>query len=92
MESDAFVNRCRDLIEVCESRKQLASVYGDAEFPVFGMAGNGEETRRALADIRKAFLLLLQALSNVGYSVLRRGEHPGNPLHLRVSPQIPQFS
>eukprot|EP00163_Fabomonas_tropica_P002875 TRINITY_DN1232_c0_g1_i1.p1 TRINITY_DN1232_c0_g1~~TRINITY_DN1232_c0_g1_i1.p1 ORF type:complete len:4516 (+),score=1594.38 TRINITY_DN1232_c0_g1_i1:127-13674(+) len=72
---DAFVQRCRDLQEVCEgqiqfARKSAAVARGEkADLPAFG-GSRGPEIRKSLLDIESAFEKHLNNLKGVKYSIL----------------------
>lgn len=71
---DAFVQRCRGLLEVCEGQGQFARralVVGeeDEEMPSFGGA-SGEVIRDALLDIERQFESLVKELRMASYDVL----------------------
>ena len=78
---DAFVQRCRDLLEVCESQIQFSqralairNADGDVQaghtaYPVFG-GHNGPDVIQNLVDIEKSFIVHLSKLQTVNYDVL----------------------
>lgn len=74
---DAFVQRCRDLLEVCEGQLQFArqsinlrkGLDPKAALPVFA-GSHGPETLRALIDIEHRFDTLLHRLKSVDYWIL----------------------
>jgi len=72
---DAFVQRCRDLLEVCEGQMQFArrskdSVKGiEASLPVFG-GTRGAEIRKQLLDIEAQFTRLMNHLHKLEYDIL----------------------
>ena len=61
---DAFVQRCRDLQEVCEGQMQFArKIKGGAKAPIPIFSGtHGPEIGKSLEDIEKAFEKQLNAL------------------------------
>lgn len=63
---DAFLQRCTDLLEVCEAQLQFAS---DARLPVFG-GTRGAEVEKNIADIQVAFKGLLRQLKGLSYDLL----------------------
>ncbi|KAK9846646.1 hypothetical protein WJX81_008333 [Elliptochloris bilobata] len=63
---DAFVQRCRDLQEVCESQHQFAPVV---MIPSFG-GSRGPEVMKSIADIQAGFGKLVTRLQLVGYNIL----------------------
>ena len=69
---DAFVQRCRDLIEVCEGQIQFARklIGGKKEpIPVFG-GSHGPEIAKGLEDIEVAFSKHLAGLWNIRSFIL----------------------
>ncbi|WIA33430.1 hypothetical protein OEZ86_006562 [Tetradesmus obliquus] len=63
---DAFLQRCRDLLEVCESQLQFAP---GTKLPVFG-GTRGAEVEKNIADIQVAFQGLLGQLRGLRYDIL----------------------
>lgn len=63
---DAFLQRCTDLLEVCEAQLQFAP---DAKLPVIG-GTRGAEVEKNIADIQAAFKSLLGQLKGRGYDML----------------------
>jgi dynein heavy chain len=63
---DAFLQRCTDLLEVCEAQLQFAA---DAKLPVFG-GTRGAEVEKNIADIQAAFRGLLAQLKGLSYDLL----------------------
>ena len=63
---DAFVQRCRDLQEVCEAQIQFQP---KRELPCFG-GTRGPELTKSLADIQTQFGRLAHTLRTLNYSVL----------------------
>ena len=51
---DAFVQRCRDLLEVCEAQTQFAS---KADLPAFGST-RGPEITKSLLDIQTRYVMM----------------------------------
>ncbi|KAL0484096.1 dynein heavy chain, partial [Acrasis kona] len=76
-EIDAFVQRCNELLEVCEAQTQFGSRAGseDSEYsnknglPSFG-GTKGPETMKNLLEIRAKFQKLIIDLSNLKYPIL----------------------
>lgn len=69
---DAFVQRCRDLLEVCEGQIQFArKAEGGAQrpLPCFGGA-RAVEVAKSLMDIQGTFGRLVGALKGLDYSLL----------------------
>lgn len=69
---DAFVQRCRDLLDVCEGQIQFArKAAGGAQtaLPSFGGA-RAVEVAKSLADIQGAFEKMMGSLRTLDYSVL----------------------
>lgn len=69
---DAFVQRCRDLLEVCEGQIQFArKAAGGAQTPLPGFGGaRAVEVTKSLADIQGTFEKLIAVLRSLDYSVL----------------------
>lgn len=63
---DAFVQRCRDLLEVCEAQLQFAP-KGDV--PPFG-GTRGPEVTKSVLDIQGTFQKLVAHLKGLRYSIL----------------------
>lgn len=63
---DAFLQRCRDLREVCEVRLLFSP---GTPLPVFG-GSRGPEVEKALLDIQASFAALLGQLRGLSYDVL----------------------
>ncbi|KAI8904300.1 dynein heavy chain and region D6 of dynein motor-domain-containing protein [Gorgonomyces haynaldii] len=69
---DAFVQRCRDLLEVCEGQIQFArKLTGGKKAPIPFFGGSrGPEIGKSLEDIETAFEKLLGNLWNIRHSIL----------------------
>ena len=63
---DAFVQRCKDLLEVCEALTQFAP---KAKLPTFG-GTRGPEITKSLLNIQSSFQKLLAQLRGLNYSIL----------------------
>ena len=63
---DAFVQRCKDLIEVCEAQVQFAP---KTALPVFG-GTKGPEITKSFNDIQKSFRKLVHGLRVLDYRIL----------------------
>ena len=76
---DAFVQRCRDLREVCEGQVQFSRRDNvpesqirsgePTEFPAFG-ASHGPETLKGLQDIESDFQRQVAILAGLPYNIL----------------------
>ena len=69
---DAFVQRCRDLLEVCEGQIQFARKLSGGEkapVPFFG-GSNGPEVAKSLEDIELVFEKLIGTLWNIRKHIL----------------------
>ena len=64
---DAFMQRCRDLLEVCESQHQFTSNPDDN--PTFSGA-RGEEISKSLVRIQTSFQRLIANISSLKYDIL----------------------
>lgn len=63
---DAFLQRCSDLLEVCQAQLQFSP---SAKLPVFG-GTRGSEVEKNIGDIQLAFQGLLGQLKNLRYDIL----------------------
>ena len=64
---DAFLQRCNDLLEVCQAQRQFAP---QAPLPVFG-GTKGPEIRKSIVDIQDSFQRLVSNLRGDGaYNIL----------------------
>lgn len=63
---DAFVQRCVDLLDVCEAEIQFG---GERRVPVFGGA-KGDLIAQAIDDINTSFTTVAAELANCGYDIL----------------------
>lgn len=75
-EVDAFVQRCDDLLEICQGRKQFISVIegdidveGEEKKVIFG-GSNGSEIEQSLKTVSKTFIGQIERLSNLQYDIL----------------------
>ncbi|KAI8923518.1 dynein heavy chain and region D6 of dynein motor-domain-containing protein [Entophlyctis helioformis] len=69
---DAFVQRCRDLLEVCEGQIQFSRKLSGGEkapIPFFG-GSRGPEIAKSLEDIELAFEKLISSLWNIRKHIL----------------------
>ena len=64
--TDAFVQRCRDMLEVCEAQLQFAP---KTELPTFG-GTHGPEITKSLQDIQVSFQKLVSSLKSLNYNIL----------------------
>ena len=65
---DAFVQRCKDLMEVCEAQEQFAGKSGVAP-PVFA-GTKGPEITRQMSDIERDFVELVESLRGLDYHLM----------------------
>lgn len=63
---DAFLQRCTDLLEVCEAQLQFAP---SAPLPVFG-GTKGPDVKKSILDIQDAFQKLVANLRHLDYNIL----------------------
>jgi dynein heavy chain, axonemal len=63
---DAFLQRCRDLMEVCEAQLQFAPT---TPLPVFG-GTRGTEIEKSIVDIQVSFQGSLSVLRSLTYNIL----------------------
>lgn len=64
--TDAFVQRCRDMLEVCEAQLQFAP---KTEMPTFG-GTRGTEITKSILDIQVSFQKLVTGLRSLNYGIL----------------------
>ena len=64
--TDAFVQRCRDMLEVCEAQLQFAP---KTDLPSFG-GTHGPEVTKSLQDIQLSFQKLVASLKSLKYNIL----------------------
>ena len=68
---DAFVQRCRDLSEICEAQIQFLRKSGSKRRPMPTFGGTyGHEIARSLMDVESSFQRCLDRLRNLDYDVL----------------------
>ena len=63
---DAFLQRCHDLLDVCQAQRQFAPLD---PLPMFG-GTQGPETRKSILDIHESFAKLVKGLKSVKYNIL----------------------
>ena len=66
---DAFMQRCRDLLEVCESQNQFSGSSSAEDIPTFGGV-QGEEITKNLMRITERFKKLMSNISSLKYDIL----------------------
>ena len=66
---DAFVQRCRDLIEVCEGQLQFCRRGAKQQSPKFG-GTRGHEIAKALVEIQLQFEAQVDKLRSLDYEIL----------------------
>ena len=64
-ENEAFIQRCKDLKEICEGQLQFAL----AKMPIFG-GTKGKEWTVSLLDLQKMFEKYLQGIKDLKYDIL----------------------
>lgn len=64
-ENEAFIQRCKDLKEICEGQLQFAL----AKMPIFG-GTKGKEWTVSLLDLQKMFEKHLEGIKNLKYDIL----------------------
>jgi dynein heavy chain len=79
-EMDAFVQRCDDLIDICNSRVQfverLDGTFDNSDkmyVPTFGWT-NGPEIENSVRVVQEAFLVQINRLNRLEYSILNARE------------------
>ena len=65
----AFVQRCKDLEEVCDGKIQFSLEKGKQSLPVFG-GMQGPSISRAIIGLSQQFERYMRALRSVTYNVL----------------------
>jgi dynein heavy chain len=84
---DAFVQRCRDLIDVCESQRQFVRKSSATKglpgpLPSFG-GTKGQETIDGILGIESSFITCIDKLRRLAYDVLDvRASHWFDDYHL----------
>ena len=68
-ENEAFIQRCRDLKEICEGQLQFAQRGASCVMPVFG-GTRGQEWKNNLQDLKKMFDKYLDGIKNLEYDIL----------------------
>ncbi len=68
-EIDAFIQRCRDLKEICEGQLQFALRGASCEMPKFG-GTKGKEYTMTLEDLQRRFDESLEPIKNLKYDIL----------------------
>eukprot|EP00397_Hematodinium_sp_SG-2012_P016516 GEMP01016853.1.p1 GENE.GEMP01016853.1~~GEMP01016853.1.p1 ORF type:complete len:845 (+),score=176.16 GEMP01016853.1:246-2780(+) len=66
---DAFVQRCCDLLDICEGQLQFSFQQRGVELPAFG-GTNAPEITKSLTEIEENFQKQVGKLRNVGYNIL----------------------
>ena len=64
-ENEAFIQRCKDLKEICEGQLQFAL----AKLPIFG-GTKGKEWKLSLEDLKKMFEKHLEIIKKLNYDIL----------------------
>lgn len=68
-ENEAFIQRCRDLMEICEGQLQFARKGAKQVMPKFGGV-MGETYAKNLLDLEKDFFRYIQNIKNLKYDIL----------------------
>ena len=68
-ENEAFIQRCRDLKEICEGQLQFAQRGASCKMPIFG-GTRGQEWQNNLEDLKKRFDKYLDGIKNLDYEIL----------------------
>jgi dynein heavy chain len=66
---DAFVQRCCDLLEICEGQLQFACTARGVKLPVFG-GSRAPEVIKSIQEIENTFLRQIAVLKGVDYDIL----------------------
>eukprot|EP00727_Mastigamoeba_balamuthi_P014495 m51a1_g9670 putative dynein heavy chain axonemal (5182) ;mRNA; r:1243469-1265072 len=68
---DAFIKRCKDLLEVCEGQVQFARKKGASKEPIPSFGGaHGPEVTKSLTEIERSFERQVQQLKALKYGIL----------------------
>ena len=68
-ENEAFIQRCKDLLEICEGQLQFARKGAKQVMPVFG-GTKGPEYTENLRELERTFAKHLQNIKNLDYDIL----------------------
>lgn len=68
-ENEAFIQRCRDLKEICEGQLQFAQRGASCQMPVFGGSRRKEWTQ-SLEGLKKMFDQHLEVIKELEYDIL----------------------
>ena len=68
-EIDAFIQRCRDLMEICEGQLQFALRGASCQMPIFG-GKKGKEYTISLEELKKRFDESLKGIKALNYDIL----------------------
>jgi dynein heavy chain len=68
-ENEGFIQRCKDLKEICEGQLQFARKGANCVMPVFG-GRRGPEITQNLLELEEKFKISLQAIRNLDYKIL----------------------
>lgn len=68
-ENEAFIQRCKDLIEICEGQLQFARKGAKQVMPVFGGV-KGPEYKENLLELERQFEKHLQNIRSLDYEIL----------------------
>ena len=68
-ENEAFIQRCKDLKEICEGQLQFAQRGASCQMPVFG-GTKGKEWALSLEDLKKMFDKHLEGIKKLDYDIL----------------------
>jgi dynein heavy chain len=68
-ENEAFIQRCRDLLEICEGQLQFARKGSKQVMPVFG-GTKGPEYTENLRELERTFAKHLQKIKDLDYDIL----------------------
>jgi len=68
-ENEAFIQRCKDLMEICEGQLQFARKGANQVMPIFGGRLGAQYTMNLL-ELEKSFTQHLQNIKNLDYDIL----------------------
>lgn len=68
-ENEAFIQRCKDLKEICEGQLQFARKGKGIEMPQFG-GSKGYEIKKNLEELESMFAKHLKDIQNLDYDIL----------------------
>lgn len=68
-ENEAFIQRCKELKEICEGQLQFAQKGSNSRMPIFG-GSRGEEWTTSLNELKNEFERYLTKIKELNYDIL----------------------